>query len=105
MAPLPRSVALGATRQQAATIRRRPKRSGATGGARPATVLRAEPEANVQKERLVSKDIIRVEPISSLTEARKVPISPVVRSGDLVFVSNIPPYDRIHPVGAALRGT
>ena len=38
-------------------------------------------------------EIIRVEPISRWTEARKVPVSPVVRCGDLVYVSQIPPYD------------
>jgi 2-iminobutanoate/2-iminopropanoate deaminase len=42
---------------------------------------------------IMSKDIVRVEPLSRLNEARKVPVSPVVRSGDLVFVSNMPPYD------------
>jgi len=41
----------------------------------------------------MSKHIVRVEPLSSLNEARKVPASPVVRSGDFVFVSLIPPYD------------
>lgn len=36
---------------------------------------------------------IRVEPFSSYLEARNVPISPAVRCGDLVYVSQQPPYD------------
>ena len=36
---------------------------------------------------------IRVEPFSTYLEARKVPATPAVRAGDLIYVCGLPPFD------------
>lgn len=36
---------------------------------------------------------MRVEPFSTYLRARKVPASPVVRAGDLIYVCGLPPFD------------
>jgi 2-iminobutanoate/2-iminopropanoate deaminase len=45
--------------------------------------------------RFMKPQAIRVEPMSSWADARHVPASPVVRCGDLVYVSQLPPYDPV----------
>jgi 2-iminobutanoate/2-iminopropanoate deaminase len=37
----------------------------------------------------MNRQSIRVEPLTSYAEARKVPIAMAMRCGDLIFVSNI----------------
>lgn len=41
----------------------------------------------------MNKVPIRVEPLSTYAERRKIPVSVAVRHGDLIYVSNLPPYD------------
>jgi 2-iminobutanoate/2-iminopropanoate deaminase len=36
---------------------------------------------------------IRVDPFSGYLDARNVPVAPAMRHGDLVYVSQLPPYD------------
>ncbi|MEP6998499.1 MAG: RidA family protein [Betaproteobacteria bacterium] len=39
------------------------------------------------------REVVRVEPLSTYLERRKVPTSAVTRSGDLIYVSGLPPFD------------
>ncbi|AOO83562.1 RidA family protein [Bosea vaviloviae] len=41
----------------------------------------------------MKRDIIRVEPFSSWGERLKVPVSTLVRHGDTLYLSGIPPFD------------
>jgi 2-iminobutanoate/2-iminopropanoate deaminase len=41
----------------------------------------------------MTRETIRVEPLSTYTERRKAPVSAVTRSGDMVYVSGFPPFD------------
>ncbi len=41
----------------------------------------------------MKRQAIRVEPLSTYLERRGAPVAPVVRAGDLVYVSGFPPFD------------
>ena len=41
----------------------------------------------------MKRQTIRVEPLSTYLERRGAPVMPVVRAGDLVYVSGLPPFD------------
>ncbi len=42
----------------------------------------------------MSREVIRVEPLSSYLERWKAPTSAVVRHGETIYVSGLPPFDR-----------
>jgi len=41
----------------------------------------------------MKREVIRVEPLSSYLAKWNAPISPVTRTGNMVFVSGFPPFD------------
>ena len=45
-------------------------------------------------ENVMKREIIRVEPLSTYLERWKAPTSAVTRSGNTVYVSGFPPFDR-----------
>ena len=56
------------------------------------TLAKHDPGETAEK-RIMMRTAIRVEPFSTYLEARNIPATPVVRSGDLVFVCGLPPFD------------
>jgi 2-iminobutanoate/2-iminopropanoate deaminase len=44
-------------------------------------------------ETVMTREIIRVEPLSTYLERWKAPTSAVTRSGDTIYVSGFPPFD------------
>src|SRR5215831_9714385 len=43
--------------------------------------------------RAMKREVIRVEPLSTFLERRKTPTSVVIRHGDTIYVSGLPPFD------------
>ena len=41
----------------------------------------------------MKREVIRVEPLSTFLERRKTPTSVVIRHGDTIYVSGLPPFD------------
>ncbi|MES2255486.1 MAG: Rid family hydrolase [Pseudomonadota bacterium] len=41
----------------------------------------------------MKRQLIRVEPISTYLERWHAPVTPVVRAGDFIYVSGLPPFD------------
>jgi len=41
----------------------------------------------------MQREAIRVEPLSTYLERRQAPVTPVVRTGDTIYVSGFPPFD------------
>jgi 2-iminobutanoate/2-iminopropanoate deaminase len=57
-------------------------------------VLEAEQSTQLDiKERPLSREIIRVEPLSTYLDRWKAPTSAVTRAGETIYVSGFPPFD------------
>lgn len=50
----------------------------------------------------MSKEIVKVSPISEALVKGKIPLSPAVKANGFVFVSGLPPFDR--KTGALVKG-